>query len=140
LALKFSQILQVKKSVQLIPVTMPGRLENKIAIVTGSAGGIGRAIALAFAREGAAVVCSDIREKSRDESSDEQDINTHDLITKEGGTATFVQIDVTKAVDVETLVKTAIDQYGRLDMYVRRYISLAPFLCMAHLFKTPSKS
>ncbi|KAH8679401.1 hypothetical protein BGZ61DRAFT_359527 [Ilyonectria robusta] len=80
------------------------RLQSKVAIVTGSSSGIGRAIALQFHREGAVVVCADLRERSVDEVSGEAEVTTADLITKEGGTAEFVKVDVTKAEDVESLI------------------------------------
>lgn len=95
---------------------MPDRLTNKIAVVTGSSSGIGRAISLALHREGAAVICADIRETSRNEASSEPEIGTHDLINKEGGKALFVQADVSKAEDVEALVNKAVHEFGRLDM------------------------
>lgn len=92
------------------------RLQSKVAIVTGSSSGIGRAIALQFHREGAVVVCADLRERSVDEVSGEAEVTTADLITKEGGTAEFVKVDVTKAEDVESLVARATEKFGRLDM------------------------
>jgi NAD(P)-dependent dehydrogenase (short-subunit alcohol dehydrogenase family) len=92
------------------------RLKDKVAIVTGASSGIGRAIALAFHREGAVVICGDLREKARDEILAETDITTHDLITQEGGTAEFLKVDVTKAEDQERLVARAVEKHGRLDM------------------------
>jgi NAD(P)-dependent dehydrogenase (short-subunit alcohol dehydrogenase family) len=84
--------------------------------VTGSSSGIGRAIALAFHREGAVVICGDIQEKAQVEVSAEGDVTTHDLITKEGGTTEFFKADVTKAKDQERLVARAVEKFGRLDM------------------------
>lgn len=92
------------------------RLSKKIAIVTGSSSGIGRAIALAFHREGAVLICSDIQEKARVEVSAERDVTTHDLITKEGGRTDFFKADITKAEDQERLVARALEKFGRLDM------------------------
>ncbi|KAH7000651.1 putative short chain type dehydrogenase [Ilyonectria destructans] len=94
------------------------RLQSKVAIVTGSSSGIGRAIALQFHREGAVVICADLRERSVDEVSGEAEVTTVDLITKEGGTAEFVKVDVTKAADVENLVARATERFGRLDIMV----------------------
>lgn len=92
------------------------RLQDKIAIVTGASSGIGRAISLRYAREGAKVVCADISDTARSQIPEEEEITTHDLITQEGGHAIFVQTDVGDAGQVESLVKTAVDKFGRIDM------------------------
>lgn len=85
---------------------MPGRLEGRVALVTGAGSGIGRASALAFAREGARVVVADVAVAGEHE--------TVAMITPMGGKATFVQTDVSQAADVDTLITTAIATYGRL--------------------------
>jgi NAD(P)-dependent dehydrogenase (short-subunit alcohol dehydrogenase family) len=95
---------------------MTQRLLNKVAIVTGSSSGIGRAISLLYAREGATVVCSDLTPSARSIIPDETSENTHDLIYKAGGKSIFVQTDVSKAKDMEDLVSIAVKKYGRLDM------------------------
>ncbi len=82
-------------------------LENKVALVTGGGSGIGRACALAFAREGAKVVVADVQVRGGEE--------TVQMIKEAGGDSIFVKTDVSKIADVEALVKTAIDTYGRLD-------------------------
>ena len=86
---------------------MPGRLDNKIALVTGAGSGIGRATALVFAREGAKVVVSDIAVEGGEE--------TVRQIEAAGGEAVFVKADVSKAADVEALVTRTVETYGRLD-------------------------
>jgi 3-oxoacyl-[acyl-carrier protein] reductase len=84
------------------------RLPNRVALITGAASGIGRASAILFAKEGAKVVVADI-----DETGGRQ---TVDLIAREGGSAVFVKADVTKAGDVERMIKASVDQFGKLDI------------------------
>lgn len=84
------------------------RLPNKVALITGAASGIGRASAILFAAEGAKVVVADV-----DETGGRQ---TVDLIAQKGGSAIFVKADVTKADDVERMIKASVDQYGKLDI------------------------
>jgi NAD(P)-dependent dehydrogenase (short-subunit alcohol dehydrogenase family) len=81
--------------------------DNKTALVTGGGAGIGRAAALAFAREGASVV---IGNRSVDRGEE-----TVDLIRKSGGAAAFRRTDVTVAADVEALVGFAVSEFGGLD-------------------------
>ena len=81
------------------------RLKNKVAIVTGSASGIGKAIAEKFISEGASVVFSDINE---DDS----------LISKFGPKALFVKCDVSKSEEMENLIDKAVERFGKLDIMV----------------------
>jgi len=81
-------------------------LENKVAIVTGAGSGIGKAIALLYAAQGAKVVVSDINEKSGKEVVEE--------INLQKGTAVFFKADTSNATDQENLVKEAMKQYGAL--------------------------
>ena len=86
------------------------RLQNKIAIITGAGSGIGRGIALAFVKEGAKVVVAD--------HSEEGGRETVEQIKKENGEAVFVKTDVSKTVDIEQMVKTCLDKFGRVDILV----------------------
>src|SRR4026208_322799 len=86
---------------------MPGRVEGKVALVTGGASGIGRATALTFAREGAKLVIAD--------TNDEGGHQTVHMITENGGEAIFVKTDVSQAVEVQALIAQAVATYGRLD-------------------------
>lgn len=83
-------------------------LEGKIAIITGSASGVGRASALRFAEEGASVVCADIDLEGAKE--------TVRQIEAAGGAAVPVGCDVSKEDDVIAAVRTAVEQFGRLDI------------------------
>lgn len=82
------------------------QLENKVALVTGSGSGIGRAVALSYAYEGAKVVVSDI-----DENGGE---TTVALIKKNSGEAVFVRADTSSPSDNESLVKSTVEKYGAL--------------------------
>ena len=84
-----------------------GNLNGKVAFVTGAASGIGRATALAFAREGANVVVADI-----DQSGNQ---NTVGMIEGLGGKAVAVVCDVTRSEDVQTSLTTTVNRFGRLD-------------------------
>lgn len=84
--------------------------EGRTAIVTGGAGGMGRAISQAFAAAGSRVVVSDVSEAGGAE--------TVDLISQAGGEATFVRTDVSRGADVEAMVATAVRAYGGLDFAV----------------------
>lgn len=86
---------------------MAGRVEGKIALITGGGSGIGQATALAFAREGAKVVIADVIVEGGEE--------TVTRIKQGGGAAIFVKTDVTQAAEVEAMVKHTVDTYGRLD-------------------------
>src|SRR5438309_11074199 len=86
---------------------MAGRVEGKVALVTGVASGIGRATALTFAREGAKLAIADTNEDGGQQ--------TVHMITEKGGEAIFVRTDVSKAVEVQALISKAVETYGRLD-------------------------
>ena len=86
---------------------MPGQLDGKVALVTGGASGIGRATALACAREGAKLVIADLHAEGGQQ--------TVHLITEKGGDAIFVQVDVSSVAAVEAMIRTAVGTYGRLD-------------------------
>jgi len=84
------------------------RLADKVAIITGSAGGMGKAAAELFAKEGASVVVTDIATREGEE--------TAQAIRDAGGTAIFVKANVAKEDEVKHLVHTAIDEFGRVDV------------------------
>jgi NAD(P)-dependent dehydrogenase (short-subunit alcohol dehydrogenase family) len=89
------------------------RLEGRTIVVTGGASGLGRAMCLAFAREGALVVVGDVRREPREGGEP-----TDAAIAAEGGSARFVQADVSRAADVDRLVEAALELGGRLDVMV----------------------
>lgn len=85
-----------------------GLLENKVGIVTGAGQGIGRAIAMSYAREGAKVVIADFNAEMGEESVK--------LIRDAGGEAAFIQGDVSKEDSVKTAIDFVLATYGRLDI------------------------
>lgn len=86
------------------------RLENKVAVITGAASGVGKSIAQLFAQEGAKVVIADMNEAGIEET-----VNT---ITTASGTAIGVQVNVTSEEDINKMVDTAVNEFGDLDILV----------------------
>ena len=87
------------------------RLKDKVALVTGSSRGVGRAIALAYAREGASVVIN----YTANQAAGEEVIAA---IKEMGEKAVLVKADVSKAADAEALVQKGIDEFGGIDILV----------------------
>jgi NAD(P)-dependent dehydrogenase (short-subunit alcohol dehydrogenase family) len=81
--------------------------QGKTALVTGGASGIGRAAALAFAREGAKVAVADLKA--------EEGAAVAAAIRADGGEAIFIRTDVTSEADVQKMIRTTVDTFGRLD-------------------------
>jgi 3-oxoacyl-[acyl-carrier protein] reductase len=86
------------------------KLKNQVAIITGSGSGIGRAIAIAFAREGADVVVTDINEENCLEVLDE--------VTKYSSNSLTMRSDVSKGDEVRKLVEITLDKFGKIDILV----------------------
>lgn len=86
------------------------RVKDKIAIVTGSGGGIGEGIARRLAEQGAKVIVNDIHAANGERVAAE--------ITAAGGTASFFAADVTRSADVKALIDAAVQRYGGLDVVV----------------------
>lgn len=95
---------------------MSRRLQDKVCLVTGSSSGLGRAISLAYAREGGLLICTDLRKEARADIQSEAEISTDELIRQNGGRAIFIQADVSKADQVEAMIKAGIAEYGRIDV------------------------
>lgn len=85
-----------------------GRLDNKAVVITGAASGMGRATALLFAREGARLLLADV------DAAGGEDVTA--AIVAQGGTALFRQVDVSRAVEVEGMIRAAQEAFGRLDV------------------------
>ena len=87
---------------------MPKRFNNKVVLITGGSSGIGHATALAFAKEGAKVVIADV--------VDNRDKETVKMVNDKNRQAAFIRTDISKPTDVENMVKTAVETYGRIDI------------------------
>lgn len=90
---------------------MPMRLKDKVALVTGSSRGIGKAIAIAFAEEGAKVM---VNYTSNEKAANE----VMETIQKRGGQARVFKADVAKKAEVQALVQATVDAFGGLDILV----------------------
>lgn len=84
------------------------RLKDRVAIITGAGSGMGRASAIMFAKEGARIVAADLNEETGQE--------TVKQIKDNGGEAVFVKVDVSNEDDVKKMVRTAVDQFGKLSI------------------------
>lgn len=87
---------------------MNSEFSNKVVLVTGGGSGIGQATAILYGRFGAKVVVSDV--------NDEGGSKTVGQIQNEGGEATFIKADVSKASEVANLIKQSVNRYGSLDI------------------------
>jgi NAD(P)-dependent dehydrogenase (short-subunit alcohol dehydrogenase family) len=100
---------------------MSGRVQGKTIAITGASSGLGRAMALRFAAEGAHVVCADVRGDPREGGEP-----TADVIAASGGSAEYVRADASRWDDIDRLVNTAVARSGRLDVMVNNAIVAGP--------------
>jgi glucose 1-dehydrogenase len=96
-------------------------LNGRVAVVTGSASGIGRAIAIRFAQEGAHVVVSDVRSDPR-EGGD----STEAVIEQGGGSCIRLDADASRSEDIDRLVSQTVERFGRLDVMVNNAAIAGP--------------
>lgn len=101
------------------------RLENKKAIVTGAGGGIGRAICLDFAKEGADVLCLDINEETVEKTVKE--------VSELGGNAVAMTADVSDESSAEEAVRIAVDTFGGLNVLVSNAIADIPYVPLTEI-------
>lgn len=101
------------------------KLENKVAIVTGAASGIGRAIAMLYAKEGAKVVVSDMNLEAAQVVVGE--------IESASGSAIALETNVTKQEDIDALVKTTVEKFGTVDIIVNNAGVMDNFIPVAEV-------
>jgi len=94
-------------------------LENKVALITGSARGTGAGIARVFAREGASVIINQVEEEGNPQRVLEE-------IQNRGGKALFVKADITDEVQVRDMVRRAQEKFGQVDILVSNYAAAIP--------------
>lgn len=84
------------------------RFNGKVVFITGAGGGLGRGVAIAFAKEGGIVVVTDLSEKAN--------LETARMIEKDGGKALAIKVDVTKSEDIRNALTKTIEAFGKLDI------------------------
>jgi citronellol/citronellal dehydrogenase len=95
---------------------MPGRLEGKVAVITGASRGLGQYCAVAYAREGARLVIAARTEEQRNERLPGTIYETARLVEEAGSEALPVVCNVADYASVEAMVKAAVDRFGRIDI------------------------
>ena len=103
------------------------KLENKVAIITGAASGIGRATATLFAREGCTVVLADIQEKELESLAQE--------IKKDGGTAKAILCDVKREDNIQHLFRKTIEEFNHLHILINNAGIMDDFITITELSK-----
>lgn len=101
------------------------RLKDRVALITGASRGIGRAVALAFAREGAHVIAVARNRGALEELDDD--------VQKTGGAVTLLRLDITNGQKVDALGPTILDRFGRLDIFIGNAGILGPLSPLTHV-------
>ncbi|KAL7896909.1 NAD(P)-binding protein [Trichoderma sp. SZMC 28014] len=95
-------------------IARAGLLAGKVSIITGASSGLGQAMALEFAKQGATIVCADQTPVSKENKNQP----THETIREQGGKAIFVSTNVADENDVLKLIRDSANQFGRIDVMV----------------------
>ncbi|KAK5047271.1 hypothetical protein LTR84_006793 [Exophiala bonariae] len=103
-------------------------LDGKVALVTGSSSGMGRDISIALAKQGASIICCDLKSEANPAGfENDLDTTTVDLINKRGGQAVFFKVDISQVAEIEHAFGEGIVKFGRLDIAVNCAGYWAPF-------------
>ena len=118
---KFTIVIPVYNEAKNLGILIPkiykgrgkmGRLKEKVAIITGGGGGIGRATAIRFAEEGARVIVAEIKTDLGEESAQ----LARDAAGNSGGDALFIETDVTSHESVKKAISATVERFGKLDI------------------------
>ncbi|MCA9858581.1 MAG: SDR family NAD(P)-dependent oxidoreductase, partial [Thermomicrobiales bacterium] len=109
----------------MMPTKISGRFDGKVAFITGAGNGIGRAAAVAFAREGASVAVADIAEQDGQETARQ--------IETAGGTAFAVPCNVRRSEEIQRALQMTIERFGRLDIAFNNAGIEQPFAALADI-------
>lgn len=100
-------------------------LKDKVALITGASGGLGRAQALEYAREGASLILNDVLEKELEE--------TKEMVEELGGKVISVVADITKKNEIEDMVNQGLEKFEKIDICVNNAAVLADFKALGEI-------
>lgn len=100
-------------------------LENKVALITGASGGLGRAQALEYAREGASLIINDVKAEELEE--------TKQMIEDIGGNVLSIVADISKKDEIQNMVNKALEKFGRVDVCVNNAAVLVDFKALGEI-------
>lgn len=93
-------------------IARAGLLTGKVSVITGASSGLGQAMALEFAKQGATIVCAD---QTPGPNANKNGL-THEIICDRGGKAVFISTNVADESDMSKLIRDSANQFGRIDM------------------------